>query len=112
MKILFSAMAMLMMPAALGLGADIASVKTMDELRAVPVTHLGTGWDVRVGVAEAGGEGGPWLVLYCEAKYVGAEPRPGTPEDRDPQEVLGPLVVRHRWDNTLRLEYRVKAQSM
>jgi hypothetical protein len=64
-----------------------------------------------VGVADAGAEGGPWLVLYCEARYVGAGPRPGTPVDGNPADFLGPLVVRQRWDNLVYAEQMAKSQS-
>ena len=75
------ALAMLLVAAAFPLlveggAAEIAEVRTLEELRQAEAHRLANGWEVRLGLGEPGDEAGPSRLLYCMAKYVGeGEPR-------------------------------------
>src|SRR4051794_8346199 len=46
---------------------SIPDIKTLEELRATPPLRLPDGRAARVGLAESGPDGGPWMLLYCLA---------------------------------------------
>jgi len=44
---------------------QIATVRTLEELRQATPHRLTNGWAVRLGLGEPGAEAGPWKLLYC-----------------------------------------------
>jgi hypothetical protein len=47
-------------------GVDsIPDVKTLSDLRRLPVVHTADGWDVQVGMTDPGTDAGPYRLLYC-----------------------------------------------
>jgi len=50
---------------------EIPDVTSMAELRKAKAFDLPSGWRVRLGLADAGPDAGPWKLLYCLARYRG-----------------------------------------
>jgi len=54
----------------------IPDVAALEALEAFEPHRLATGWEVRLGLGEAGADAGPWRLLYCLARYVGDDAKP------------------------------------
>lgn len=50
--------------------SKIAEVSTIAELKAVSPILLAKGWEIRLGVSDAGPDGGPWKLLYCLERHT------------------------------------------
>jgi hypothetical protein len=80
------------------LGQDFADVHSLDDLQAVQPIHLANGWDIRVGIGEAGRNQQAWNVIYCLAHYSGE----GEPKRFDGNYVgtpLGPTSLSVDWND-------------
>ena len=78
----------------------IPDVRTLADLRRLPVVRTDVGYDVRVGLADPGPEAGPYKLIYCLAA-----PRPGAATRRDGdvgRYALGPLNVEVARDHDVR----------
>jgi hypothetical protein len=69
----------------------IPIVKTLAELRGLPSVKLSSGQRVRIGITESAAEGSPWRLVYCLPVDLKAPP---VNPDGDPEERLGPVIVR------------------
>ena len=49
----------------------IAEIRSLADLRLAQPIAMDGQWQVRLGLADSGSAGGPWLNLYCLATYVG-----------------------------------------
>src|SRR3954447_7560985 len=90
---------------------EIKDVQTLAELRRLDPVRVGD-WNVQAGLGGGGVDAGPWAVVYCHVTYVGTDekPRLRPPEDVDPDQALGPVVVRVSWGQE-RVVDHVKAQA-
>ena len=52
----------------------VPDVRTLEELRTLSAAVVLGDWDIRLALADAGDDAGPWRLLYCHTKYIG---RPG-----------------------------------
>jgi len=88
--------------------AEIADVRTLDDLLALAPIEAAGGYKVRVGISDAGPAAGPVMVLYCWAeRSSGAATRPTTGESYDgAAEELGPLLFEIAWPLQDRIEQR------
>ena len=69
----------------------IPDVRTLADLRRLPLIHTHVGYDVRVGLADPGPEAGPWRLIYCLATPSAT---PATQPIRwDGRYTVGPLGV-------------------
>jgi hypothetical protein len=87
---------------------ELKKVGTVGELRAVPMVRVDGGWNVRLGYGDSGTAGGPWVVVYCEAAFVGKEGARGPVPERPGFEALGPVMVKAVWDDEKRVAQQVK----
>lgn len=53
-----------------GAASKIANVTHFDQLRSQQPIRLGKDWEVRLGIRDGGTEAGPWVLLYCFAKWT------------------------------------------
>jgi hypothetical protein len=67
----------------------IADVKTLGDLRGLPVIHLENGWDVRIGLKDPDADAGPYRLIYCLASATNTDPR----QLGDGEFGLGPVSV-------------------
>lgn len=58
-------------PAARPRSNELPQVRSLQELGALPEVDAGAGWRVRLAWARGGAEAGPWVLAYCQARYVG-----------------------------------------
>ena len=76
----------------------IPVVKTLADLRGLSPLTLADGKQVRIGITESAAEGSPWRLLYC----LPVDPKaPPVNPDGDPEERLGPVIVRVVRDKTV-----------
>jgi hypothetical protein len=77
------------------------------EFAALAPHRLLSGWDVRLALADPGagaGKDAPWMLLYCEARYVGTDPPPIARADQEQGEALGPVFYRVSWEGDAKRE--------
>jgi hypothetical protein len=73
---------------------EIAQVHSLAELKAQPLISVAGNWQVRLGWADSGPDGGPWKLVYCYAEYLGRDRAPKIPAISRGQAVtLGPVQV-------------------
>ncbi|MCY2930821.1 MAG: hypothetical protein NTV86_15255 [Planctomycetota bacterium] len=51
--------------------SELPQVRSLKELEALAEVDVGGGWRVRLAWASGGAEAGPWVLAYCQARYVG-----------------------------------------
>ncbi len=107
MQKLIPTVAILLSSAVMARGDELPTISTLAELRAQSPTHLQTGWDVRVGIADPGKDAGPFILIYAD---VQSKSPTELPHNRDPHEWLGPLFVRTQWDDVRAEVQQVKAE--
>lgn len=52
---------------------EIPEVTTLEQLEGQEPHGVAGGWEVRVGLGDAGADAGPWKLLYCLAKHAGED---------------------------------------
>ena len=73
----------------------VPDIRSLDELRQLSAAAVQDEWDIRLGLADAGDDAGPWKLLFCHAKYIG--PKDGLRRLRPPDgprgdaRILGPV---------------------
>lgn len=73
---------------------EVVEVDSLTALRKLAPVTIGERWQVRVALADAGAEAGPWKLLYCLATWVG-EGEPSLDfKGEEPGAVLGPVFYR------------------
>jgi hypothetical protein len=79
-----------------GAVAEIPDVSSVEELLALKQVRVGD-WGVRVAVADAGPDAGPWKLLYCYAEYAGDGEPTVTATCYTEDVRLGPLPLEISW---------------
>jgi hypothetical protein len=106
MKAAAVSVSLFLMTAASIQAAGIPKISTVEQLRAQPVVHLPTGWDIRLGISMPDKEAGPYAVLYADVQ--GKNPA-ALVQDGDAGKWLGPLFVRTQWEERRRAELEEKS---
>jgi hypothetical protein len=73
---------------------EIAQVHSLAELKAQPLISVAGNWQVRLGWADSGPDGGPWKLVYCYGEWVGRDWNPIIPTlSRGEAVTVGPVQV-------------------